>query len=356
MDKSVFFKPPIKAVAALACASVVGLLFTRDVGEYSYSSGHRRMETVQSYNPERSYNGENLVWVVGNGRTGTNFLGEILLSHSEIGGENERKPEFTLVTNMAVRGPSFDEPKRQEHLKRIVSQYKNRSEETYSNPDLKYHSDKSHPALFFAEDLHEALPKARMVGMNRCVYPTVASCVRHEGVRRWFRVIGLDKPNPFLGVTEENLEGFSKYSLPVQCAMRWATHQLEYERVVPLVDPESLMIMDYRDLLLDPESSLRELQDFLGLDVPFDNAPEGHPWDPLSHKAKISVEDRLAIDTEFHKLGYDRLIQQYCHPTELEEDLFAEAAAEQANVNAMILLMISIKLGGRRIMGMHNAL
>lgn len=270
---------------------------------------------------EHDYTGDNLVWVVGNGRTGTNFLGDILLSHSQIGGKNERKPEFNLVTHLAVHQPVLPQSERDSELEQIIQQYRIRSKETYDSSTLRYHSDKSHPALFLAQELHAAFPQARMIGSNRCVYPTVASCMLHEGVSAWFQKADLfRKPNKFLGLTKENAQVYKRYPLHVQCAMRWASHQLEYERVLPLLNTETetnLVVFEYRQWLLNPEQELKRLQAFLNLELPFSKPPQGHVFNATSWQSKITAQQKATIDKEFHRLGYDRLITTYCHESEL---------------------------------------
>ena len=284
--------------------------------------GYDTDTTATKYQPNKANSGDNLVWVIGNGRTGTNFLGEILLSHDQIGGKNERQPEFNMIKDFVVSKPLLTPDEQQGKLDQIIRQYQRRSNEIDLDSSLLYHSDKSHPALFIADELHKAFPMARMVGINRCVFPTVASCMRHGGVSAWFSIPKFrEKPNPFLGVTHDNIDLFSNYSLPVQCAMRWATHQLAYERMLPILNKDekkNLLMFNYRDVLLDIGGSLQTLQHFLDLGVPFDNTPKEHVFDPLSYKTKIRKQDEVQIYTEFQRFGYSPLIHKYCHPSELD--------------------------------------
>lgn len=262
--------------------------------------------------------GKNLVFVIGNGRTGTNWLGDILLSHHEIIGKNERQPEFGMVTDLAVRLPLTNKTEQAQKLLSIAKQYRKRSIEA-KRYNKTYHSDKSHPALFFAPELQSIFPDARFVGVNRCVYPTVASCVKHRGVSGWFKQEALLKsPNKFLGITQENLNSFSDFPAHVQCALRWASHQLEYKRVYPMLnqDASTFLLLDYRMMHLEPKESLAKLQHFLGLQTQFNEAPSGHEFDPIKWKKSISGQQRREIDLELRKMGYYHLVLSYCHETE----------------------------------------
>lgn len=278
-------------------------------------------------NGGRNDDGHNLALIIGNGRTGTNWLGDILLRHVNVTGANERKPEFQLVTKLAVSMPLLDDETFDRQFQAVVQQYKLRSQETAQlAPSTKlYHSDKSHPALFFGKRLRDALPAARFIGINRCVYPTVASCVRHPGVRAWFTKRHLwQRPNKFLGLTPRHLTNYTQLSVHVQCALRWASHQLEYERFqtqlnfdnVDSSSENALLMMDYRMLSLNPQAELQRLQHFLQLPTAFGDA-DGHAFDGQAWKTKMTPAQRQEIDTELQEMGFSRLVTTYCHASEL---------------------------------------
>ena len=256
--------------------------------------GKRRQATIPQKKEKEKEAGHNLIFLVGNGQTGTNWLGQIVLSHPNITGQNERLPEFQLVTQLGVHKPVYDTQEYQSKLNRVVQQYQLRSSQTTATKEYRYHSDKSHPGLWIAEDLRRAFPAAKFVGIHRCVYPTVASCIQHKGVSNWFQhpeQFVRNHLSPFLGVTDRNYDRFSGLPLHVQCALRWASHQQEYERLESesiwgKTTDSSLLLMDYRSLALNPSRELNKLQEFLRLDRPFHRAPASH-YDPRKWKATI---------------------------------------------------------------------
>jgi hypothetical protein len=290
------------------------------IPQESPSKNGGAIQVVGSDSGSSKKEGDNLAFVIGNGRTGTNWLGDTLLSHPMITGKNERKPEFSLVTYLAVHLPLLNNKGYEHNFGAVVRQYRRRSQETRVSGKA-YHSDKSHPALFFAPRLQEKFPAARFLGMNRCVYPTVASCMRHEGVSDWFKHKELLKvPNKFLGTTEENLPRYKHIPHHVRCALRWVSHQLEYEQVEPILNSKghNFLLLDYRIMLLNPSKELAKLQSFLGFaETPFDQAPQGHIFDPVSWKKKLTKDMRNDIDRELDNMGLTRLLTTYCHESEL---------------------------------------
>jgi hypothetical protein len=122
--------------------------------------------------------GDNLAFVIGNGRTGTNWLGSILLSHSNVTGANERQPEFSLVTNLALRMPLLDSKQYSQQLNKVINQYRSRSESTRTQTRMLYHSDKSHPSIWFAQDLLRNFWGLR----DACIQPLQVAFVTMESV------------------------------------------------------------------------------------------------------------------------------------------------------------------------------
>jgi hypothetical protein len=283
------------------------------------TSGRHQHTSIKSdqRKPGIRREGDNLAFVIGNGRTGTNWLGSILLSHSNVTGANERQPEFSLVTNLALRIPLLDSKQYSQQLNKVINQYRSRSESTRTQTRMLYHSDKSHPSIWFAQDLLRNFPGAKFLGIERCVYPTVASCVRHHGVSAWFRHQDLlSTPNAFLGITQSNLQMFPVFPLHVQCALRWASHQQQYQHLVPTLR-DSFFLTDYRQLALHQTEELQRLQDFLGLAAPFHQPPVPH-YDPIKWKTSITHQQRIQIDEELEQSGWPQsFVQKYCHPSEL---------------------------------------
>ena len=145
--------------------------------------------------------------------------------------------------------------------------------------------------------------------------------MKHRGIASCFnQTDGLTRqPNPFLGITPENIDRYPSLPNHIKCALRWISHQQEYERLQSLLSRDSFLILHYRDLQLDFDGGLRALQDFLRLPSPFDKTKAKAPiYDPLKWKAVIAPEEEDDIRRELQHVGLlDQMVQNYCHPAEL---------------------------------------
>jgi hypothetical protein len=212
----------------------------------------------------RRISGPGPVLVLGTGRSGTHWIGHILESHPDIAITIEREPMFSLAKSMALDPASVSR-----RLPELVRHY--RRYRAAFHPRL--YADKSHPTIWFAERLQAHLPDVRFVGVLRDAAPTVASMLRHRGVMRTIRAWrDHPVPNPFLGITEANVEAYAGMSEVERCAVRWRAHARRLDELEgPLGD--RLLRFSYETLADDPATELARLQRFLALERPFPHTP-----------------------------------------------------------------------------------
>lgn len=182
------------------------------------------------------------VFVLGTGRSGTHWVGWILDSHPDIRATIEKKPLFWVATQAAVR------PSRRPMLLaalRAMYMYERARAEPY------LYADKSHPVIWYAERVAEWFSDAKFVVVERSVFGTVASMLRHEGVSAWqreWRRYGV--PNRFLGVTRENADRYDSMSPAEQAALRWRSHQDRIEELHTAL-PNRLLVLRYESMVDD---------------------------------------------------------------------------------------------------------
>jgi hypothetical protein len=197
------------------------------------------------------------MFVLGNGRGGTHWLGRILSHHPEVSATVEKRAIFRLVTALAQdQAPPGS-------YQRVVLRY--RLEHARVSP--LHYADKSHPALWFADRLHDSLPDSMFLAIIRDPYGSVASGLEHKGVREWVeRWDG--KPSRFLGVTPDSIEEYRRLSTAGRLAVRWRAHAEHAEWLRQRLDPNRYLVISYTDLIVENETSLRRLTEFLHLTEP----------------------------------------------------------------------------------------
>ncbi len=225
------------------------------------------------------------IFVIGCGRSGTHWLGHTLGAHPQIHAEIEAPPVFGWVTRMAL------DPRAEARLfPRLLERY--RAAHALVQP--RHYADKSHPNLWLAEALADALPEARFLAVRRAVEPTVASMLDHAGTRAWVeRWTRQPIPNRFLGIDADLVEAYRAMSPAVRCALRVIAHSREIARLRPLLGAR-LVVVEYEALLRDPIAATQALPDFLALASPL------RPPPPLRDRADrwrstLSVQDRADI-------------------------------------------------------------
>lgn len=199
------------------------------------------------------------VFVIGTGRSGTHWLSYSLGNHPEVRVTVETEPIFGLSTRMAL-----DETLEDRLFKKLVLLYK--WQIFKSAPRL--YVDKTHPNIWLAEKLKQAFPQALFVGIERNPYATVASMMKHKGLSAWHRRWReFPVPNRFLGISPEHAEEYDSIPLASQCAIRWVAHGKRMNDLKNVL-AHDLFVISYERFAEDTEETLRDLQNFLGLQNP----------------------------------------------------------------------------------------
>lgn len=196
------------------------------------------------------------VFIIGCGRSGTHWLGDILAAHPSVAITVEKKRIFDKVRIAAT-----DPRQRERLMARVVWQY--RLEHARVAP--LFYVDKSHPNLWHVEILAQALPNSVFVGIVRNPFATVASMIRHPGIMKWTRDWrSLPVPNSFLGISDAVATSYDSLTAPQKCALRWVSHFNEMKRVAALF-PSRVHVLSYERIFDRPDHVLTELRDFIGL-------------------------------------------------------------------------------------------
>lgn len=197
-----------------------------------------------------------LIFVLGTGRSGTGWVGNILDGHPDIRASIEQPPIFDLATRAAVH------PRRRAVLLPALRALYH-DEERRTRP--KHHADKSHPVIWYADEVAEWFPDAKFVAIERSACGTVASMLRHGGILWWqhdWQRYGV--PNPFLGIDGSNVDDYARASPAQRAAWRWLSHHRQTERLRPLLG-DRLLVLDYETMVDSFPQQLRRLWAFLGL-------------------------------------------------------------------------------------------
>lgn len=200
------------------------------------------------------------ILVLGSGRSGTHWLGHVLDSHPDISATIEDPRFFREVVAMAL-----DARERAARFEPLVEAYRREAEAVRP----QRFADKSHPNIWLATELADALPDASFVGIERGVHGTVASMLRHRGVLAWHdRWREFPVPNPFLGITAELSAEYDDLSTIDKCVIRWLSHRERMQRLRSAL-PGRLHVVQYEDMIARPERETEHLQRFLQLERPF---------------------------------------------------------------------------------------
>ena len=223
-----------------------------------------------------------LIFIIGSGRSGTHLLGRTFGNCSEIEAFIEADEFFLPITELAAglntNASDFDS---------ILTTYKNE----FKRSKKAYILEKTHPNIWFVERIRDYFPTAKFIGIKRDVFATVNSMLNHDGVLSWYKRLPLDKPNQFLGITDENKSDFKDLPLESKCALRWKSHttRLDY---LEKTFPKEVLVVDYEQFYDDYSNLMLTLKEFLG--VPFDIESE-----PLNKTGKDKWKDHLtAIQIE----------------------------------------------------------
>ena len=196
------------------------------------------------------------IFVVGTGRSGTHWVGHILEEHPGVRATIETRPIFPIATRAAIQ------PKSRPILLPLL-RLAYRREVKRSLP-LAY-ADKSHPVIWFAEEVADWFPDARFVAIERNPFATVSSMLLHSGVSGWhanWRRHGI--PNEFLGISEKSAPLYDGFSETQKAALRWESHHDRLEFLKKRLAPR-LHVLDYEEMSLNFKRTLEGLWEFLDL-------------------------------------------------------------------------------------------
>jgi hypothetical protein len=224
-------------------------------------------------------------------------VGRVLNEHPAVSATIEKRQIFRLVTALAqdrARPGAYQE---------LVLRY---CLEHARVAPLHY-ADKSHPALWFGERLHDSLPDSMFIAIVRDPYGSVASGLAHAGVRGWIeRWDGV--PSRFLGVTADGMDQYQRLSSAGRLAVRWRAHFEETERLRGLLDPARYLVMSYTDMVISNEATLRRLTEFIHLTSPLSGpAPRLESLTKWQHQLTGPQIAEIELITEIAPTSAERI-------------------------------------------------
>lgn len=224
-----------------------------------------------------------LAIVAGVGRGGTHFLGRFFDSDRRVDLRQETRGTFDRVRSLATVA-DFNEGT---YLK-LVREYRSLS---YSR---RLVVDKSHPSIWFADRLISDLPHVKFIATMRDPLQVVNSMLNHSGVLKWYEVLDLTRPLPFLGIDESNVSGFIDLPLYEKCAWKWISHTRK-TRELESQYPAAFRVYRFNDLVTDSHSCYLDMCEHLELEP-----------------RKLGVEPSVATLTKYKQLGDEQIerIQQ----------------------------------------------
>ncbi|MDX1627564.1 MAG: sulfotransferase [Fulvivirga sp.] len=227
---------------------------------------------------------KHIIFVIGTGRSGTHLIGRIIGSHPRVKPFIEDERFFHLSTQIATG------QLRDNKIKKLVKNYR----VAFSKVKEDYILEKSHPNIWHVERLNEAFDKSYFVGIYRDVYSTVSSMLKHQGVLSWFDTLAQDKINPFLGITEYNINYYKSLPVHQKCALRWLSHK---QRLTKLNNryPSNVKILNYNELLTGQTAVLDDLATFLKLENKFE--PEEFNMESMT-KWKENLTEHMIDDID----------------------------------------------------------
>ncbi len=199
------------------------------------------------------------IFILGAGRSGTHLMAKLLESSPSVCKVTYEKPELFRRSVRIASRPDTKEVLYPE-LTRIYQRITKKC-------NGQYYADKSHPNIWFAEDLANTFPDCVFLAMSRNVYSVVASMLQHASVLKWEQNWeGYPFPNPFIGVTKENVKQFRSAPIHCKCAYRWLCHR---NRIIELKKkfPDRLLVVNY-DKLIASNAEVRRVEAFLKLEKP----------------------------------------------------------------------------------------
>lgn len=225
-----------------------------------------------------------MIFVVGTGRSGTHFMDSIINSHpraTDLNDGKENPQVFGKVTLAAINNTRLSPRTIRNYrlLKRVAG-----------GLDLV---DQSHPNLWHVEQLLDNFPNAKFVAMIRCPYSVAYSTLKHKAVPGWLKNYkDYPVPNQFLGINHENINEYAHYGLAGKSTIRWLAHVKRICEIKKRYN-DSVFVMNYEDLCVNPKNKLEELRVFLGYEENFE-APKVN-LESLEKKNHLLDEDKNEI-------------------------------------------------------------
>ena len=206
---------------------------------------------------------KHIIFVIGSGRSGTHLLGRTFENSPEIDAFIEDDLFFKPITELAV-GLN----KSKSDFGNILKKY----ESVFGRSKKQYILEKTHPNIWFVEEILDFFPHAKCIGIKRNVLSTVASMINHNGVLSWYNKLKLDEVNAFLGITEKNKDIFEKLPIESKCALRWLAHKNRLEDLERTF-PDHVKVIDYEDFYDNYIDLMTSLKTFLNLDFNLNSEP-----------------------------------------------------------------------------------
>lgn len=203
--------------------------------------------------------------VLGCGRSGTNWIAHALSKEIPVAIETE--PTFSWSVHSAIYDTDFA---------RLIAKYK---EDAISVKD--------HANIWFAERLEGIF---NFIAVERDVKQVVASSLLHEGVQHWVKYYHRYPPNGLSGTIID--PDFSKYTTTEKLTLRWIAHHNRLRELERNLD--SLLVLDYNEMVLTPEIAESKIFEFSGIDVKLNPKKNTiHKWKRLSTKDLTEINRTL---------------------------------------------------------------
>jgi len=203
---------------------------------------------------------KNIFFIVGQGRSGTHFLGKILSTSRALEVDFEVNPIFQWV-----RKAAYQKPQSNVLMKNISSFCKQR----IANLSLSHYVNKSHPSLWLVEDLCKEIPSIRFMYTSRNIYSVVASSLIHKGVAD--TITEVKRPTDlfsYLGIIHKDIASqYETLSTIQRMVIRWLSYESEAKRLKKLMGHQKFIILKYENLVLDLDNEIKNnLSPWIGVE------------------------------------------------------------------------------------------
>jgi hypothetical protein len=260
------------------------------------------------------------IFVVGSGRSGTVFMGQVLKRHPSVHCTIEREPVFLYASRLGLNPYLWQENPTavRERLRQLYSDawtrsltscrgcssICRRSAELSSLPWSSCHrgkhirrvADKSHQLVLSVPAVLAAFPDAQFVHLVRDGRDVLASMLRHKGIVSWFSEEYINEkspwPQPWFGVRNaEQFKEWQHWSLAKKCALRWVSWVETGLRQSSRLGPRVWLDLRYEDLVRRPTESGRRVFSWLGLDMNESALNDASSGSVGGWRRKLSEED-----------------------------------------------------------------